>query len=118
MKYRDFKVYLICNVCGLATEDFVTLNTRFYDEATGIKYEDGKHWASDFADHRHALCELQHGSFKEMVQEYHKNVKPDWVEAENFVKANRKREDFDVAIVSKIQEVEMAKNGGITPVDN
>lgn len=123
MKKHEFKVFLKCSVCGQDTEDFLILSEFNYSPLTGCKYEDGRHWSADFADHRHTTCEQQHGSFREMVDEYRVLIKDDWLEAENFVKQNRKRGDFDVAIEPKIIEIldaelalEIEKNKGISPV--
>lgn len=102
MSYHKFTVELVCDVCGLPTSDTLTLDTFFWDEETGTKKDDGKHWSENYADHRHTQCEIDHGSFKEMVDEYRLKVKDDGLEAEEFVKQNRKKGDFNRELDKKI----------------
>jgi len=102
---HDFSIQFVCSVCGLPTGDSLSLDTKFWDEQTGINLTDGRHWASDYVDNRHKQCEIDHGSFKEMVEEYQKNLKASPQQAEDFVKENRKRVDFDRE-VEKILESE------------
>jgi hypothetical protein len=116
--FKDITLNFICDVCGLPTGDTLVINTRYWDEETGVNIITGEHWSKNYVDHRHKACEQTHGVFKEMVEEYHKNVNQNWEEAEEFVKTYRKREDFDVALENRIQEIETARNEGITGIEN
>lgn len=104
MKNQDFTINFTCNVCGLPMDDSLTLNTKFWDETTGTKFTTGEHWSNGYVDFRHKECELEHGSFKEMVSEYLEKVSNDPVEAEDFVKQYRKKADFDREVDKEIKK--------------
>ncbi len=95
------------------------MSTKFWNAETGINHITGKHWSDGYADNRHESCELAHGSFKEMADEYLLKVKNDPGEAESFVKKNRKKADFDKELAKKVEKLEdLMKKGGIIIPNN
>jgi len=100
----QFTVYFTCDVCGIETNNYLVLDTKFWDEVTGLSLKTGKHWSVNYADHRHTQCEIDHGSFKEMTSEYEKKMKVTPQEAEDFVKQNRKRVDFDKKLTKVLKD--------------
>lgn len=102
---NNFTITFNCNVCGLPTSNTLVLSTKYWDEKTGLNRITGKHWSEDYSDVRHESCELEHGSFKEMVNEYLEKVSSDPFEAELFVKVTRKKADFDTELAKKVDKL-------------
>jgi len=107
---KNFTITFKCSVCGLPTENTLTLSTKFWHEETGVNRITGKHWSYGYVDIRHESCELMHGSFKAMTEEYMEKVDKDPKKAEDFVKANRKKGDFNREMTKELEKLE-EKNG-------
>jgi len=96
-QYPKFQVEFTCDVCGLPMGNSLTLSEGFWNPETGRNLADNRYWKDDYVDVRHTQCEIDHGAFEEMFDQYIKEVNNDPLEAEDFVKKNRKRKDFDKA---------------------
>ena len=85
-----------CDICGqiTGTVQGVNMTEAEYKQSTSMM------------DSRCDTCINDHGSFKEMVEEYQKKLKASATEAEAFVKTNRKRGDFDKKVEKILKDKE------------
>lgn len=101
MKYI---INLNCGICGTKTGKH-TLDSKF--GWTGKESPE----SLGYVDIRCDACRSEHGEFKDMVEEYQATVNPDPMEAENFVKENRTRTEFDAQIAPLVESsAQLQKN--------
>lgn len=62
-----------------------------------------------FVDMRCSACEAEHGTFKQLAEEYIQKTGEDWQKAEAFVFQNPKRIDFDREVVKIAEKIKKAK---------
>lgn len=86
-----FTIDVKCGLCQAKIGENV-VSSEF-----GWTREKAKAEALGFIDVRCNSCEATHGSFKEMVETYVKDAEASYLDAENFVKQNRKKGDFEIA---------------------
>lgn len=92
MNETFFTLDINCSICGIKIGE-MTFSHKYKDPKTTTVESEG------FVDNRCTQCEVDHGSFKEMMEEYVLKGKGTPQEAEDFVKENRKRKEFDKAII-------------------
>ena len=104
MKYPQYTLQLHCNVCGRET-DRVDID----DEMTEEEYDK---W-QNFCDRRCTECENDFGTFAELSEKYRQGLEGKthaYLEAEEFIKKNRKRADFEVALSTEKEKRLKDKN--------
>ena len=89
---------LNCGICGIITGE-IELSSEFG------WIDDDNFEKMGIADVRCSSCELTHGKFKKMVEEYRQKIKNDGIEAEMFVKNNKKQSDFNTALNIEIENL-------------
>ncbi len=98
MKNPEHNLILHCQLCGAEVGTaFSPLTENEYRQHAGI------------VDQRCSDCNVTHGTFRELLEEYKKQTGEDESKAEAFVKENKKREDFDKELTKKVE----AKKRGI-----
>lgn len=100
-------INLNCGICGTKTGEH-TLDPKF--GWTGKETPENL----GYVDVRCDSCRAIHGEFKDMVEEYRMKIHDDPIEAENFIKVNRKKADFDaqmqVQIAAQIEALSIKEN--------
>lgn len=92
-----------CVICGTIIGE-VIVSSKFgwnANTATEQKYKE----ENGIVDNRCTECETIHGSFKKLTEEYINKTGKDPMTAENFVKANRKRVDFDRELEKELKKL-------------
>ena len=84
MKNRPHNLIMSCQICG--AEVGSTYSELSLDEFRA---------KNNIVDQRCSDCNLTHGTFRELLDEYKDKMKEDESKAEVFVAKNRKRADFD-----------------------
>lgn len=95
---EHYIIKLHCHICNAEIgEASVPSKHWTAEEAT----EENYNTRTKTVDNRCTQCESDHGSYKELEAEYRKKTGEDGNAAEAFIKANRKRSDFDREIAKK-----------------
>lgn len=105
MKYTTFKIDLHCDLTGEVI-GFAEVSSEFgwtAETATEAVYR-AEH---SIIDQRSTQAEAEHGSFREMVAEYEQKIGAEPLEAETFVKANPRREEFTTALETVVEEIKL-----------
>lgn len=103
MEFNEYIIKLNCSFCGKPQSEAV-VSAQFgwtQQNATAENYK-LKH---GIVDTRCDSCVVEHGDFKAMVEAYVDQTGDDWAHAEEAVKANPSKADFDVALDARVQEV-------------
>lgn len=103
MKTVFFDIDLHCDFCkkligtaSVSSTNGWTIETST-EEAYKIQY--------GIVDNRCSNCEELHGSFKDMTISYMEQTGDDWTQAEEVVKANPSKVDFEVVLEARVAEV-------------
>ncbi len=104
MIYKTFVIPILCGICGAegGHAEVSEMQGWTKEGATLENYNSQQ----NVVDNRCDACEVTHGSFTQLAEEYIEATNHDWSVAELFVKENNTRDKFTPALEAVVADIE------------